>query len=89
MMEPMTTRVEVWPVAADELGIWLISGDDAWRPDLPVMADNEPHFDVELELASHHAKDSTTLLHSTSWRVRWFVRSAYLHGRDRGRGTCA
>jgi len=69
MMEPMTTRVEVWPVAADELGIWLISGDDAWRPDLPVMADNEPHFDVELELASHHAKDSTTLLHSTSWRV--------------------
>jgi hypothetical protein len=69
MAEPMTVWVEVWPVAADEVGIWLLSGDDAWRPDLPVMADNEPHADVELLLAEHDALDAAALLHSTSWRV--------------------
>lgn len=68
-MEPMAVRLEVWPVAADDLGIWLISGDDAWRPALPVAADSEPHAEVELELASHGTKERTALLHSTSWRV--------------------
>jgi len=27
----MKVRVEVWPVGADEVGIWLLSGDDALR----------------------------------------------------------
>jgi hypothetical protein len=69
MMEAMAARVEVWPVAADELGVWLVSGDDAWRPDLPVMADNEPHFTAEMELSRHGALEPAVLLHSTSWRV--------------------
>lgn len=68
MSEPMTVRVEVWPVAADEAGIWLLD-TDAWRPNLPVMADTEPHADVELELASHGALAQVRLLHSTSWRM--------------------
>jgi hypothetical protein len=69
MNEPMTTRVEVWPVAADSAGIWLLSGDDAWRPDLPIPADSEPHAEVELALAIHDATEGVALLHSTSWRV--------------------
>jgi hypothetical protein len=68
-MEPMTVRLEIWPVAADQIGIWLVSGGDAWRPALPVQADSEPHYDVETELFRHGALDSTRLLHSTSWRV--------------------
>jgi len=69
MTEPMTTRVEVWPVAADEAGIWLLSGADAWRPNLPVPADSEPHAEVELTLAQNGAGEGVALLHSTSWRV--------------------
>ena len=67
-MEPMAVWPEVWPVVADEIGIWLVSGQDAWRPDLPVMADTEPHADVDLELYRQGATD-VRLLHSTSWRV--------------------
>jgi hypothetical protein len=69
MAENMGVRVEIWPIAADETGIWLVSGQDAWRPSLPVMSDNEPHADVELELYSHGVRDKVTLIHSTSWRV--------------------
>ena len=29
MLEKMGITVEVWPLAADEAGIWLISGGDA------------------------------------------------------------
>lgn len=29
MLEPMTVLVEVWPIAADEIGLWLLSGDNA------------------------------------------------------------
>lgn len=69
MAEPMTTWVEVWPLAADQVGIWLLSGDDAWRGSLPVMADSEPHFEVEQILAEHQVGHDVALLHSTSWRV--------------------
>lgn len=69
MSEPMGIAVEVWPVAADSAGLWLLSGNDAWRPPLLVMSDTEPHADVELELAGRGALDAVTLLHSTSWRV--------------------
>jgi hypothetical protein len=69
MAESMAVRVEVWPVAADEAGIWLVSGDDAWRDPLPVMADSEPHAEAELVLAQNRVLDDLLLLHSTSWRV--------------------
>src|SRR4051794_7222248 len=69
MAENMAVWVEVWPVAADQIGIWLLSGQDAWRPALPVPADSEPHAEVELEIAGHDASPGANLLHSTSWRV--------------------
>lgn len=65
-MEKMGCRVEVWPVAADEHGIWLVSGGDAWRSSA-IPADGEPHFEVELLIAGHDV-ELPSLLHSTSWR---------------------
>lgn len=66
MAENMTVRAEVWPLAADELGVWLLSGGDAWRS-FAIAADSEPHFEVEL-LAAGHDMPRPLLLHSTSWR---------------------
>ena len=68
MLEPMTTQVEVWPVAADEVGLWLVSGDDALRSG-PVMADSEPHAEVEILLYRAGLDGAAGVLHSTSWRV--------------------
>jgi len=69
-MEPMCVRVEIWPLAADDVGIWLLSGDDAWRPSLPVGAASEPHAEVELALAGNGVEESSVVLvHSTSWRA--------------------
>jgi hypothetical protein len=65
----MQVWVEVWPVAADQTGIWLVSGDDAWRPLISVTADTEPHAEIELILAEHGALADAQLIHSTSWRV--------------------
>ena len=63
-------RVEIWPLAADDVGIWLLSGDDAWRPSLPVGAASEPHAEVELGLEENGVeKSSVVLVHSTSWRA--------------------
>jgi hypothetical protein len=67
-MEPMTVQAEVWPVAADRTGLWLISGDDAWRSDA-VMADGDVHFEVEMLLHEHEIGDADiAAIHSTSWR---------------------
>ena len=68
MLEPMTVHVEVWPVAADEVSLWLVSGDDAWRAG-PVMADDEPHSEIEYAISQHMLLEDVALLHSTSWRV--------------------
>jgi hypothetical protein len=69
MAEPMGVRVEVWPLVATSTGVWLVSGDDAWRPSVPVMSDTEPHGEVEMALATNEALDDAVLLHSTSWRT--------------------
>jgi len=68
MSENMSVIPEVWPVAADSLGIWLISGDDAWRT-AAVPADSGPHFELDLELWTRGIRDRVTLMHSTSWRA--------------------
>lgn len=67
MLEPMTVWVEVWPVAADEAGLWLLSGGEPWR-DGPVMADSSEHFMVEMLLREHDIRmDDMLWIHSTSW----------------------
>ena len=68
MGEPMAARVEVWPLAADDNGIWLLSGGDAWRTG-PIPADSEPFFEVKLLVGQHDSTMHLDLIHSTSWRV--------------------
>jgi hypothetical protein len=68
MANDMPIYVEVWPVAADETGIWLVSASAPWTVG-PVKSDEEPHAEVEYALSEHHALDGAALLHSTSWRV--------------------
>lgn len=69
MSEPMTVYPEVWPVVADENGLWLISGCGPWRTALPVGSDTDVHAEVELELTTNGVDlADVPLLHSTSWR---------------------
>ncbi len=68
MLEKMGITVEVWPLAADEAGIWLISGGDALRWG-PVMADGDVHYEVETLLRGFGLDlDQVPVIHSTSWR---------------------
>jgi len=46
----MTIWTEVWPVTVDEIGLWLVSGEDALRSDGPVMSDTGPRGQVRTEL---------------------------------------
>jgi hypothetical protein len=67
--QPMTVVVEVWPVAADSTGLWLLSPDGPWPSPL-ILADSEPHMAVELELIQHSVNlAQVAVLHSTSWRT--------------------
>ena len=46
----MTIWTEVWPVTGNEIGLWLVSGEDALRSDGPVMSDTGPRGQVRTEL---------------------------------------
>ncbi len=67
MLEPMTVVAEVWPLAADETGLWLISGEEGpWDSDI-IMADSDMHWEVETALLAHGiARESVIALHLTS-----------------------
>jgi hypothetical protein len=68
MLEKMGIIVEVWPVAADEAGIWLLSGSDALRWG-PVMADGDVHYEAEALLRGFGLDlADVDVIHSTSWR---------------------
>jgi hypothetical protein len=58
---------EVFPLAADEAGIWLLSGDYPWSS-LPVPADSSPVAECEWELVQHGAV-AVLGPHQTSSRV--------------------
>ena len=68
MGEPMTVRVEIWPLAADDNGIWLVSGRDAWRTG-PIPADSDPLFEAKLLAGMHDPQMQLDLIHGTSCRV--------------------
>ena len=69
----------MWPLAADEAGIWLLSGGDAWRYG-PVWGDGDVHDEVERILFDHGIDPDSenfmtvpgmpgvAVIHSTSWR---------------------
>lgn len=64
---PMTVRAEVWGLSADDRGIWLISGGDAWRSG-PIDAESDPHYAAQEILSEHNALGDAKIVHSTSWR---------------------
>jgi hypothetical protein len=69
MAEPKTVLVEIWPLAADHTGVWLISGGNAWQPELAVTADTDIQDEAMLAVTIHGvARDDVKLLHSSSWR---------------------
>jgi hypothetical protein len=69
IQEPMTVVTEVWPLAADQTGIWLLNPEGPW-PSEPIPADSEPHVAAEIELIQHQVNlADVTALHSTSWRT--------------------
>jgi hypothetical protein len=65
---PMTAVAEIWGLSANERGIWLISGGEAWRSG-PIAADTDPHWAVSAILREHGALDAAKIIHSTSWRA--------------------
>ena len=67
MLEPMTVVAEVWPLAADETGMWLLSGEEGpWDSGI-IMADSDMHWEVETTLLAHGiGAESVIALHSTS-----------------------
>ncbi|MEN3308856.1 MAG: hypothetical protein V7603_5058 [Micromonosporaceae bacterium] len=67
-MAPMTVEIEVFPLAADHSGIWLVGGHDAWRPGHALDAGTTIHAAAESVLRSRGALDDLVALHSTSWR---------------------
>jgi hypothetical protein len=68
MAETMNVRVEIWPVVADEIGLWLISGLDAWHSG-NVSYDLGPRDEVQCILDEHEIGDKLQVIHSTSWRA--------------------
>lgn len=70
-LEYMQVRPEVWPLAADRMGIWLLSGAQQWKPLGPVYSDGSVHADVEGILTTNGVDIDPELLlvlHSPSWR---------------------
>jgi hypothetical protein len=68
MTDVTTVRIEVWPISADSVGLWLISGNDAWRSGA-ITQDSDPHAAAEELLRHGDALADVKLLHSTSWRA--------------------
>lgn len=63
------SRVEVWPIAADVAGFWLLGGKrGAWDPGVPTEARLSTHEAVVEVVEAFGAADVTKALHSTSWR---------------------
>lgn len=65
----MTIVVEVWPVAVDDTGLWLL-GPDALRADTAVPSDSDPLAECKLLLASHGIGEQHLIeIHGTSTRA--------------------
>jgi hypothetical protein len=68
MTEHKPHIAEIWPLAVDDLGIWLISGRDAWRTG-PVPSGSGADFEAKLELFAYGISvGDLPWMHSTSWR---------------------
>ncbi|MET8341015.1 hypothetical protein [Streptosporangium canum] len=68
MLESSHVHVEIWPVAADEIGLWLLSGTEPWRSG-PVPQDLGPRDEAQIVLDDNEVSDALRVIHSTSWRA--------------------
>lgn len=66
--QPMLTYSEVWPLAADDAGLWFLDRTGPW-PSLYISRDSDPLLMAEIELIQHGVDLNHCLLHSTSWRI--------------------
>jgi hypothetical protein len=64
----MRVVAEVWPVAADETGLWLLNPTGPW-PSEPLQEGSDPHAAATLELQQHGTWGDTVWLHQTSSRT--------------------
>lgn len=69
MQTAMLSYPEVWPLGADEAGLWLLSGETGPWPGEYISAKSDPSTLAELELIRNGINIGATLLHSTSWRI--------------------
>lgn len=68
MSEHMGAIIELWVVAADRTGIWVLNrGAEPWYTDR-IMADQFVHSEVELLACEHAISQALPVIHSTSWR---------------------
>ncbi len=67
MSDHMGVHIELWTLAADDAGIWLVSGGDAWRS-ARIDADSFVQSEVELLAAEYAPGVRLQVTHSTSWR---------------------
>lgn len=65
MLEPKGTIAEVWVVGADEAGISLLSGGDAWRSPGVIRSGHRSYDEAKWLVRD---VDDVAVLHSTSWR---------------------
>jgi hypothetical protein len=67
MSDVLPVQVEVWPIAADEVGLWLLSGNAPWvSGNVPLSS--RVHAEVEAVLREHDVSVPwQRYIHSTSW----------------------
>jgi hypothetical protein len=71
MGNDMGVRTEIWPIVADQRGMWLASGVLPWllRANIEAGDEDAIHADTELEIYRNGIDLSdVAALHSTSWR---------------------
>jgi hypothetical protein len=69
-MDHAGVTLEVWPLAADETGIYLLTGLGPWTAQTAMSADSSPHDEVLILAYQHGGLKPSDLVyvHSPSWR---------------------
>lgn len=68
-MQVLPLRVEVWALAVDDFGAYLVSGDQAWAAGMPVQVGGSPDLDAEDLLREYDVWQQTLYLHPSHFRM--------------------
>lgn len=69
--QPILSYSEVWPLGADEVSIWLLSGEAGPWPSDYIDRRSDAQTMAELECIRHSVNLATCVLHSSSWRTHY------------------